>query len=302
MTAKERPDLDFDKLLTQGAATYDSSVGEWWHNRTLDAAHRKAYAHIAQAAHWTLQTHGLPEPKYILDYACGGGALLGPLRQEFPDSTLIGLDGAESLLSQCALKFKQEAARVDSSKIFARGGASLRLARCVLPDFDQPKGKADLVVFAFPNLVPDEHHLHQFNDNGYSHVGDNDVAHLLARFREMDPADEVPVLPPDELFDDLMTQRVYSRHLRHLLKKGGVLVRAEYTQAPREQLTDLTRWRMLFAEGALEKPIKGQQAQAFFQFLGSQYCKSSVILDVFHQTGNPDDKRGGYMVSFYQAV
>lgn len=302
MTKKAKPDVDFDSLLTRGAATYDSAVGEWWQGRSLDAAHKKAYRHIAQAARWVLQTHGKDEPKRVLDYACGGGALLGPLRKEFPESTLVGIDGAESLLAECEKTFASEAKRVDSSKIFARSGAAMRLARCVLPDFGMPKGGADVLVFAFPNLVPDDGHLHQFNENGYTHARDNEVARMLARFREMDPDDEVPVSPPDELFDELMTQRVFARHLRHLLKKGGILVRAEYTQAQREDLTDLTRWRMLFGEGALEKSIKGVRADVFFQFLGSQFCKSSVILDVFHQTGNPDDKRGGYMVSFYEAV
>jgi len=302
MTSKKRPDLDFDSLLTRGASTYDSPVGEWWQKRTLDAAHRKAYQHIAQSARWILQTHGMAEPRRVLDYACGSGALLGPLREAFPASTLIGIDGAQTLLAQCALQFGNEAALVESSAIFGRSKSTLRLARCVLPDFSMPKGGADLILFAFPNLVPDDAHLHQFNENGYAHPSDNEVARMLARFREMDPEDEVPVSPPDELFDELMTQRVFSRHLRHLMKKGGLLVRAEYTQASREDLTDLTRWRMLFGEGALEKSIKGCHSEAFFRFLGSQYRKSPVILDVFHQTGNPDDKRGGYMVSYYEAI
>lgn len=302
MNKKNRPDVAFDELLTRGAATYDSEVGTWWHARTQDAAHRKAYTHIAESASWVLQTHGMSSPRRVVDYACGAGALLAPLREAFPEATLVGLDGSENLLKKCAEAFAPHAAYVDQSSIFGRSAASVRLARCVLPDFSLPKGKADLVVFAFPNLVPDDAHLHQFNENGYTHAEDNEVARKLSRFREMDPEDEVPVSPPDELFDELMTQRVYSRHLRHLLRKGGLLVRAEYTQAAREDLTDLTRMRMLFAEGALEKPVKGDHSEVFFQFLGSQFCKSSVILDVFHQTGNPDDKRGGYMVSCFQAV
>lgn len=301
MPSQKRPEVDFDSLLTRGAKTYDSAVGEWWHGRSLDAAHRKAYAHIAESAAWALQVHGKATPRRVIDYACGSGPLLAPLRQVFPTAQLLGLDGSETLLAHCS-GMAADARVVDAAGIFGRGKESLRLCKCVLPDFGMPAAGADAVVFAFPNLVPDDEHLHHFNDNGYTHKGDNSVAHMLARFREMDPHDEVPVSPPDELFDELMTQRVFSRHLRHLLRKGGILVRAEYTQAPREDLTDLTRWRMLFAEGALEKSIKGERSEVFFQFLGSQFRKSPVILDVFHQTGNPDDKRGGYMVSFYEAV
>ena len=80
------------------------------------------------------------------------------------------------------------------------------------------------------------------------------------------------------------------------------MVRIEYSQAPRAELSDLTRWRLLFAEGALDVPIKGKHADLFFQYLGSQFKKSKVILDVFHQTQNPDDARGGYMVNFFKAL
>lgn len=302
MKKTDLPDIDFTRLLTQGASTYDSSVGEWWQNRSLDEAHRRAYRHIVNCTARQLQEMGLPSPECVVDYACGAGPLLMPLRRAFPHATLVGLDGSHSLLEQALQKSKGPAALVEPGRIFTRAEPPLRLARCVLPDFGMPRGGADLLVFAFPNLLPDENHLHQFNRNGYSDRNDNEVARMLARFREMDPDDEVPVSAPDDLFDELMTQRVFARHLRHLMKPGALLVRVEYTQVDRAQLTDLTRWRMLFAEGALDRAIKGKKVEALFRYLGSEYRRSSVIQDVYHQTGNPDDARGGYMVGFFQAL
>jgi len=299
--AHKRPDIDFDKLLSKGATTYDSAIGHWWHTRSLDSAHRRAYEHIAQSSHGFCQAYSI-EPKSIVDYACGGGSFLGELRRSFPKAHLVGLDGSHQLLKACAEAHGEECALRPQMEAFARKGKPVSLTQTNLPNFKLPQGKCDLAFLVFPNLVPDARHLKDFDRNGYSHRKDNEVAHMLARFREMDPEEETITTPADELFDELMTTRVFSRNLRGLLRKGGMLVRAEYSQAHREQLTELTQWRNLFGEGALETSIKGKKSEVFFRFLGSEYRTSKVILDVFHQTGDPDDRHGGYMLSFFEAV
>ena len=296
-----RPDINFDKLLSKGATTYDSAVGHWWHERSLDVAHRNAYRHVARAARGFCQSWS-HEPHVIMDYACGSGAFIGELLQTFPASHFVGLDGSSKLLQTCAESHSGLCELMEASKAFLPRTKPVSLAQTVLPNFKLPASRCDLLFLNFPNLVPDHKHLQSFNRNGYSHRKDNEIAHMLARFREMDPEDDTITTTPDDLFDELMTTRVFSRNLRHLLCRGGILVRVEYTQAPREQLTDLTNWRILFGEGALETPVKGKPSEVFFRFLGSEYKTSKVILDVYHQTGDPDDRRGGYMVSFFEAV
>ncbi|HSQ41267.1 MAG TPA: class I SAM-dependent methyltransferase [Fibrobacteraceae bacterium] len=298
---QSRPKIDFDNLLSKGATTYDSVVGDWWQSRSLDAAHRKAYRHIAKATRNFCEAISL-HPKRALDYACGGGAFLAELRQTFPQILLVGLDGSQQLLQSCAQQHGDSCELCLPSQAFEKKGGPLRLVRTSLPNFRLPKARCDLVFLVFPNLVPDAKHLAEFNRNGYGNLRDNAVARMLARFREMDPEEETITTSPDELFDELMTARVFSRNLRRLVRPGGLLARVEYSQAPREQLTELTQWRNLFSEGALESPIKGQKCEAIFRLLGADYRTSKVILDVYHQTGDPDDRRGGYMISFFQAI
>lgn len=296
-----RPDIDFDRLLSQGAATYDSEIGHWWHSRSLDLPHRRAYSHVAAVASGFCQAWSC-KPKVIVDYACGGGSFLGELLRNFPKAHLVGLDGSEQLLVACEAAHPGLCEVLDQKDAFRPHSKPVSLAKSTLPNFRLPEGKADLAFLVFPNLVPDPAHLSEFNRNGYSNRKDNHVAHMLARFREMDPEDETITTPADELFDDMMTSRVFSRNLRGLLRKGGILIRVEYSQAPREQLTELTQWRNLFAEGALSEAIKGEHCEAFFRLVGAEYRTSKVILDVYHQTGDPDDKRGGYMVSIFEAI
>ena len=297
----KRPEIDFDSLLNNGAGTYDTAVGHWWHERSLDAAHTRAYRHIAEITQAYCLVCSM-KPRRIVDYACGGGAFLGELLRVFPDAHLIGLDGSKNLLEKCAKAHAEICTLEDKQRAFVGKDSSVSLAQTVLPNFRLPEHKCDIALLVFPNLVPDPANLSDFNRNGYSNKKDNAIARKLARYRELDPEEETNTTEPDELFDELMTARVFSRNLRHLVRKGGLLVRVEYSQAPREQLTELVQWRNLFGEGALEELIRGEQCEAFFRFVGSEFRKSKVILDVYHQTGDPDDRRGGYMVSFFEAI
>ncbi|NLB64023.1 MAG: class I SAM-dependent methyltransferase [Fibrobacter sp.] len=296
-----RPDIDFEDLLATGADAYNTEVGSWWQELSLDEPHRRAYKHIAQSAAKFCKEMKV-DPAWIADYACGSGNLLKPLRVAFPQAKLLGIDGAEKLLEICQENQKESCELRSGRNILRKPQPQMILTQSSLPNFKLPKGKMDLLFLVFPNLIPDPDNLHIFDENGYGNSRDVAVAEMLARFREMDPEDETLTPPKEELFDDLLTARVYSRNLRHLLKPGGILARAEYTQAPREELTELTQWRCLFAECALGEAIKGKRAYQLFQYLGSEYKRSEVILDVYYQTGDVEDTQGGYMISYFKAI
>jgi hypothetical protein len=103
------------------------------------------------------------------------------------------------------------------------------------------------------------------------------------------------------MFEGIMTDRVISRNLRHLLKTKGACFKVDYANAPRIELSPLTQQRSLFVEGALEEPVKSLTCQSFFRYRANRFHRSQVILDVFHQTKDPSDKTGGYFISVFDA-
>lgn len=296
--------IDFDKLLTQGLRSYEREVGDWWVKQSDDAPHRRAYdiiaTHVARAVKRSGAARGL-----VVDYGCGDGKLLERLARLLPEARIVGLDGAQKLLARNALRLRaagHDADLCDPADAFQRGGPRIRLVRTFLPSFALPKGKADAVVFCFPNITASNRDQPHYDKHGYKNPRDVAVAKMLARFREMDPEDENTSLTYDEQYDDLLTNKVISRELRAFLKPGGRLVRVEYANGAREELSELTNWRTLFAESALDGVIRDKRPECHFKYLGNRYYRSKVIMDVYHQTRDESDKEGGYFIADFAAV
>lgn len=299
-----RPSVsEFDNLLRTGAAAYNTAVGDWWASRCNDASHRKAYKKTVELTRKTLEELHL-NPTLAVDYACGQGLLISTFLSAFPQTSWIGIDGSSTLLEcfgRLAHNYDYRALKPRSA--FASQGPRVRLVHSTLPNFNLPSGQAELAVLAFPNLIPDNNSLDIFNRNGYCHPNDAAVAAMLARFREMDPEDDLnDNQSPDERCDELLTARVFTHNLRKLLRPGALLMRLEYATVPRAELSELTRMRLLFNEGALEHSIKNKKSRQWFRILHSHFFRSRVILDVFHQTGDPSDAKGGYSITFFQAL
>ena len=91
-------------------------------------------------------------------------------------------------------------------------------------------------------------------------------------------------------------------NLEALCKDGGMCVRVTYSNAKRADLSKLGQLRTDFEEGCLALPVDGVKAEQLFSFEESIYKTSKVILDVYHQTEDEDDKTGGYFVSFLRAI
>jgi len=303
--SKKKPTPDeFERSLHKGYSSYNQRVGTWWHDQSNNRAHKAAYKNICDYLKKSLPT-GKKNPGYIVDYACGNGAFLKELALKFSKSKIVGYDGSSLMLGYAKERLSLvniEAERMPIAKTFQSKGPRVRLAKTVLPNFNFPKHKADIAVFLFPNLTCAPKERNVYHKNGYRNRKDTNMCELLCRFREMDPEDEVDVGDPDELYDDLMTNKVISKNLRLLLKKGGYLIRTDYANAPRHELTDLTQWRTMFTEAALNLEIKGEISEILFDFLKSEYRRSSVILDVYHQTNSKEDMTGGYFSSVLKAV
>lgn len=298
-------DIDFEQLLLNGSSSYERQIASWWLDRAGDKAHQKAYRNIAEFMFAQLKfdgkADGSQEPKFLIDYACGGGHLIPHLMRLLPEWNIIGIDGSLELLQNIA--HNHSAAKIiDAQQAFAKEGPQIRLVHSGLPSFSEFKaGQADAVLLCFPNLLPDNSLLDVFNENGYMNEKDNDIAHCLARFEEMDPhVRDGESENEEDRFDELMTARVFSRNFHYLLKESGCLLRVEYSNCHRDELSILTQWRSLFAEGALETSINDKSCEAFFTYDKSYYTPSPVILDVYHQTSDEGDKEGGYCVHFFK--
>ena len=295
--------IDFEKLFLKGRTSYDTAIGDWWDQQSCDGPHRKAYADVAAHGFDRMRAARI-QPDLLVDYACGSGHFLAALAARFPKSRIIALDGSAKMLALAGERLAQaghEADRVAKPRAFDARGPRIRLVETSLPNFSLPAGKAAAVFFVFPNLTPAPDDQEYYDRHGYKNRADGKVCTVLARLREMDPEDEVNTVKPKELYESLLTDRVVSRNLRGLLRKGGALFKVDYANAPREELSPLTHMRSLFVEGALEEPVKELRSEAFFRYVGNRFRRSQVILDVYHQTKDPTDRTGGYFVSEFTA-
>lgn len=304
------PEFNFTRALMRGHVSYDATVGKWWEERAADEPHARAYRHAAEYTRDAVRAALARSKKkvaspLIVDFACGGGHYLLELARLMPEARIVGLDGSKKLLALTAARCEAagiEAAVTTGDKAFEAKGPRVRLVRTNLPNFKLPQGKADAVAFVFPNIAPGPDDQALYDRNGYLNRADNAVGTMLARFREMDPEDEVSTEDPELRLDGMMTDRVLARNIRGFLKKGGTWIKVDYANALRSELTDLSQWRCLFSEAALEIPIKGLHSERLFKAGGNVFRRSTVILDVYHQTKDPSDKVGGYFITDFEAL
>lgn len=269
--------------LIAGCAAYDAHVGRWWHWRSTDPAHARAYRAIADH----LESAQPEPPKTIVDYGCGSGSLLTRLYTRFPQSRLIGLDGSSLLLRIARQRFR----RLDRD-----WAERVKLIERRLPDFSLPLGVADVAILCFPHIVPERGEgLSGGAKRGVSKA-DMAVARVLAVTGEphSDPAEAA------DSCEDLLRGKTIARNLRGLLRRGGLCVRVEYTDLERER-SPFIRQRSAFEAGALEEPVGGRRAQRLFRLVRSTYVRSKVVEDVYQQTGDEADGRGGYSITLLKA-
>ena len=110
-------------------------------------------------------------------------------------------------------------------------------------------------------------------------------------------ADEDP-----ELLQSLLVNRVISKNLRSLVKRGGYCLRVELANARREEFPNVFKKRFSFQEGSLDKSLSDQNLEQPFELLQSEYHRSKVMEDAYEQTGDESDRKGGYWISLLKAL
>lgn len=280
-----RNSIPFDRELSRGLIAYDESLGYWWRSRADNRAHIGAYRRIAD-----FLRDSLPKPPgLILDYACGTASLLPRLHRYFPKSRLFGIDGSGLLLDIARRRI-------------ARGRRSARtmvsFMKTPLPNFKLPQAIADVVVYAFPNIVP----IRANSRPAVKHLKPRDlkVARILATSR--DPNRGMGGKAPGSVHVRLLCDRLISLNIRRLLKPGGICLRVEYGHVRRDELSEWELLRAEFEEGSLANPVRHWQPEQWFRLSASCFFRSRVIEDVYHQSGDAGDRTGGYFITVLRAV
>ena len=137
-----------------------------------------------------------------------------------------------------------------------------------------------------------------YQENGYRQEEDAEVAKFLAAPRKPKAEDKWIFDDVQVLLDSLLIGKVVSRNFRGLLKRGDICVRVEYAKAEREKLTELEQGRLAFEEGSLETSINGRKAEKLFDFISSTCLKSKVMEDVYYQTKDETDRKGGLLDNY----
>lgn len=295
--------IDFDGAFEKGHKSYDAVVGDWWHVKTADGPHRRAYRNIADYVLKTFRDANRPLPRMFVDYACGNGALLKVLAKAMPDTVFIGLDGSEPMLKRAALQLTKagnEADFVSTPNAFRKKGPRIRLVCASLPNFALPPGKVDAAVFAFPNISMTQAQMKQLRRNGHF-PGPRSlaIARLLSRLKDGRPGYDTD--EPEDIYVEILEMRIIAENIRQFLKRNGMWFEVEYSNISRQELGTLDQWRMLFSEAALEAYLKNKKLKQHYRLDRSHYFRSSVILDVYDQTQDPEDRSGGYIISAFVA-
>ena len=268
--------------------SYDGTVGRWWLDRSLDAAHRRAYKNIADF----IRDSFTREPGTIVDYACGPGHLLSRLSDRFRNSKLVGLDGSSFLL---------ELARRQLEYLPPGCAERVRLINTPLPNLSVMRGQADLAIFCFPNMVPFPEENGPAERKLWLNENERQIAKSLSLAAEACDETDGPSGPPAN--QHVLEQgRCISLNLRRLLARNGICIRIEYATMQRHELSPLELLHVSFEEGSLDCRVEGKTSRQWFRLLASAYFQSGVLEDVYEQTGDDRDKNGGYLITVLRAI
>jgi hypothetical protein len=266
---------------------YDRQLGTWWRTRTSDPAHINAYRNISRYLHDSVSR----PPRLIIDYACGMGDILIRLAWRFPTSNLVGLDGSGPLLDLAQRRLTSKGKGYQQR---------IRLIETMLPNFGLLKSAADLVVYAFPNMQWPYSPKSLKQLEAFLSSTDLAAAGILAEMSDHDHRME------DEstaaIQRRLVLGRLVSLNMRTMLHAGGLCVRIEYGRLRRSELGAIDLMQVAYEEGSLENMPRGRKPHQWFRVLASSHFRSGVMEDVYQQSRDPGDRRGGYLITVLRAI
>jgi methylase of polypeptide subunit release factors len=278
--------IDFDKEFVKGSAAFEGLIADWWLEKSNDPAHRRAYKNISSKMHQILSEAGVVSPKTIIDYACGNGAILKSLASQFTETNIIAIDGSKKMLSLAKSSLQQ-----------TEHESAIQFLHSTLPNFALPEKLADVVLFLFPNITINNKERRLVRKQLNTDPLNLRTAKFLAKWNEVEGD-----FPANECLDDILDSRAITTNIHQILKKGGFWFHVEYANAPRNQWDEVDQVTTLFEESAWNVSIGRDEVRREFQLIKSLYFRSSVMLDVYEQSGDPEDRDGGYVISVLKAL
>jgi len=288
MFSKNRVKVDFEKELRTNFRGYNTTLTRWWNIRACNKSHCIAYRNIANY----VTTHVDLIPSLVIDYGCGTGRLLGEIAVRFVDTKFIGIDGSSAMLKTAKSYLKNKAPDLLNR---------IKLLKAPLPIRLLLGKRADLVTFTFPHILSN---LYDLDLNSFLELltySEIENAMILAVDKGMEEVSNEYADEDPDLLQSLLVNRVISKNLRSLVKRGGYCLRVELANAKREEFPEIFQKRFSFQEGSLDKSLSDQSLQQPFELVRSEYHRSKVMEDAYEQTGDESDRKGGYWISLLRA-
>ena len=289
MFSKNRVKVDFKKELRTNFRGYNTTLTRWWNIRACNKSHCNAYRNIANY----VTTHVDLIPSLVIDYGCGTGRLLGEIAVRFVDTKFIGIDGSSAMLKTAKTYLTKEAPNLLNR---------IKLLKAPLPTRLLLGKRADLVTFTFPHILSN---LYDLDLNSFLELltySEIENAMILAEDEGMEEVSNEYNDEDPDLLQSLLVNRVISKNLRSLVKRGGYCLRVELANARREEFPEIFQKRFSFQEGSLDKSLSDQSLQQPFELVRSEYHRSKVMEDAYEQTGDESDRKGGYWISLLRAL
>ena len=289
MFSKNRVKVDFKKELRTNFRGYNTTLTRWWNIRACNKSHCNAYRNIANY----VTTHVDLIPSLVIDYGCGTGRLLGEIAVRFVDTKFIGIDGSAGMLKTAKTYLTKEAPNLLNR---------IKLLKAPLPTRLLLGKRADLVTFTFPHILSN---LYDLDLNSFLELltySEIENAMILAEDEGMEEVSNEYNDEDPDLLQSLLVNRVISKNLRSLVKRGGYCLRVELANARREEFQEIFQKRFSFQEGSLDKSLSDQSLQQPFELVRSEYHRSKVMEDAYEQTGDESDRKGGYWISLLRAL
>ena len=285
-------EVDFDKELRTNFRGYNTTLTRWWNIRACNKSHCIAYRNIANYV--TTQVDLIPS--LVIDYGCGTGRLLGALAVRFVETKFIGIDGSAGMLKTAKTYLTKEAPNLLNR---------IKLLKAPLPTKLLLGKRADLVTFTFPHILSNLYDLDLNSFLEFLTYSEIENAVILSEGKGGKGVEDVSKENTDEdpdLLQSLLVNRVISKNLRSLVKRGGYCLRVELANARREEFPNVFQRRFSFQEGSLDKSLSDQSLQQPFELVRSEYHRSKVMEDAYEQTGDESDRKGGYWISLLRAL
>jgi SAM-dependent methyltransferase len=289
MFSKNRVKVDFEKELRTNFRGYNTTLTRWWNIRACNKSHCIAYRNIANY----VTTHVDLIPSLVIDYGCGTGRLLGEIAVRFVDTKFIGIDGSSAMLKTAKTYLKNK-----TPDLLNR----IKLLKAPLPIRLLLGKRADLDTFTFPHILSN---LYDLDLNSFLELltySEIENAMILAEDKGMEEVSNEYNDEDPDLLQSLQDNRVISKKLRSLVKRGGYCLRVELANARREEFPEIFQKRFSFQEGSLDKSFADESLQQPFELVRSEYHRSKVMEDAYEQTGDESDRKGGYWISLLRAL